>query len=134
MDTRYAGIIKMPHYTSPNRPHMSLSRRAAQFAPFAALTGYDGVIRETARQTEAAVTLDEEEIAVIDRCLRQLKEEIAQCPGVCVHFFRPDDRKSGGSFEIRHDKAVKIDEILQEMTLQSGEIIRFRHIVQLIRE
>ena len=113
---------------------MSLSRRAAQFAPFAALTGYDGVIRETARQTEAAVTLDEEEITVIDRCLRQLKEEIAQCPGVCVHFFRPDDRKSGGSFEIRHDKVVKIDETLQEMTLQSGENIQFRHIVQLMRQ
>lgn len=134
MDTRYARIINMPHHTSLNRPRMSLSRRAAQFAPFAALTGYDGVIRETARQTEAAVTLDEEEILAIDRCLRQLKEEIALQPGVCVRFFRPDERKSGGSFEIRHDKVVKIDEMLQEMTLQGGESIQFRHILQLIQE
>lgn len=134
MDTRYARIINMPHHTSPNRPRMSLSRRAAQFAPFAALTGYDGVIRETARQTEAAVTLDEEEILAIDRCLRRLKEEIALQPGVCVRFFRPDERKSGGSFEIRHDKVVKIDEMLQEMTLQGGESIQFRHILQLIQE
>lgn len=134
MDNKYAHIIDRPHPVSPNRPRMSLSRRAAQFAPFAALAGYDGVIRETARQTETAVTLDEEEIAAIDRCLRRLKEEIALKPGVCVRFFHPDDRKSGGSFETRHDRAVKIDEILQEMTLQSGEIIRFRYIVQLIRE
>lgn len=134
MDNKYANIIDRSHPVSPNRPRMSLCRRAAQFAPFAALTGYDGVIRETARQTETAVTLDEEEIAAIDRCLRRLKEEIALQPGVCVRFFRPDHRKSGGSFETRHDRAVKIDEILQEMTLQSGEIIRFRYIVQLIRE
>ena len=120
MDNKYANIIDRPHPVSPNRPRMSLSRRAAQFAPFAALAGYDGVIRETARQTEAAVTLDE--------------EEIAMQPGVCVRFFHPDHRKSGGSFETRHDRAVKIDEILQEMTLQSGEIICFRYIVQLIRE
>lgn len=134
MDTKYAHIMNLPRHTSPVRPQMPLSRRAAQFAPFAALTGYDGVIRETARQTEAAVSLDEEEVMAIDRCLRQLKAEISLRPEVCVRFFRPDARKSGGSLEIRHDRVVKIDEILQKMTLQSGENIQFQHIVRLIRE
>ena len=134
MDNKYARILNMPHHTSPTRPRMSLSRRAAQFTSFAALTGYDGVIREAARQTEAAVTLDEEEISAIDRCLRQIKEEISRRPGVCVRFFRPDARKTGGSFETRRDRVVKIDETLQKMTLQKGEIIRFDSIVQLILE
>ena len=134
MDRKYKNILTLPHHTSPTRPQMTLSRRAAQFAPFAALTGYDGVIRETARQTEAAVTLDEEEITAIDRCLQGIRGDIALRPWVYVRFFCPDARKSGGSFEIRHDKVVKIDETLQEMTLQSGENIQFRHIVQLMRQ
>lgn len=113
---------------------MSLSRRAAQFAPFAALTGFDGVIRETARQTEAEITLEEEEIGAIDRCLRQLKQDLPQRPVVRVRFFCPDGRKSGGAFETRRGIVVKIDEYLQNITLQNGENIPFRHIVQLLRE
>lgn len=134
MDNKYDRIVNMPHPVSSTRPRMSLSRRAAQFAPFAALTGYDEVIRETARQTQAPVFLDEGEIAAIDRCLRRLKEEISRHPAVFVRFFQPDSRKEGGSFETRRDSVVKIDETLQKMTLQSGENIQFQHILQLIIE
>ena len=134
MDKKYEQILRRPHPEPPNRPRMSLSRRAAQFAPFSALTGYDGVIREAARQTEAEIFLDEGEIVALDRCLRQLKAEIGQKPMILVRFFCPDSRKSGGSYQIRRDRVVKIDKTMQEITLQGGEIIQFRHIVSLIRE
>ena len=134
MDKKYNHMINRPRPVSPTRPRMSLSRRAAQFAPFAALTGFDGVIRETARQTEAETTLEEEEIGAIDRCLRQLKQDLPQRPVVRVRFFCPDGRKSGGAFETRRGIVVKIDEYLQNITLQNGENIPFRHIVQLLRE
>lgn len=134
MDKKYDRILNMPHPTSTARPRMSLSRRAAQFAPFAALTGFEAMIGETARQTEAAIFLDEGEIAAIDRCLRQLKVEIGRQPRVFVRVFCPDGKKSGGSFLSRRESVVKIDETLQEMTLKSGEIIQFQNIVQLIPE
>ena len=134
MDKKYAHILNMSHPVSVSRPRMSLSRRAAQFAPFAALTGYDQMIRETARQTEAALCLDEGEIVEIDRCLRQLQGKIREQPRVFVRFFRPDGRKEGGGYENCRDRLVKIDETLQEMTLKSGENIQFQHIVQLILE
>ena len=134
MDKKYERILNMPHHVSPTRPRMSLSRRAAQFAPFAALTGYEAVIEETARRTEAAIFLDEGEIAAIDRCLQGLKGDIALRPAVFVRFFRPDSRKEGGSYENCRDRVIKIDKNLQKLTLQSGKIIPFGHIVQLIRE
>lgn len=134
MDQKYAHILNMPHPVSPTRPRMSLSRRAAQFAPFAALTGFEAMIGETARRTEGAVCLDEGEIAAIDSCLRQLREEIDRQPAVFLRFFLPDPRKEGGSFQTCRDNVIKIDERLQIILLKNGEKVPFRHIVQLIRE
>ncbi len=134
MDKKYDHILNLPRPVSSTRPRMSLSRRAAQFAPFAALTGFEAMIGETARRTEGAICLDEGEIAAIDHCLRQLRDEIDLRPAVFLRFFRPDPRKEGGSFQMRRGRVVKIDENLQILTLQSGENIQFQHILQLIRE
>lgn len=134
MDKKYASILNLPRPVSSTRPRMSLSRRAAQFAPFAALTGFEAMIGETARRAEAAICLDEGEIAAIDHCLRQLRDEIDLRPAVFLRFFRPDPRKEGGSFQLRRGRVVKIDENLQILTLQSGENVQFQHILQLIRE
>lgn len=134
MDKKYEHILNLPRSVSATRPRMSSSRRAAQFAPFAALTGFEAMVEEVARVTEAALCLDEGEIGAIDRCLRQLKAQIADKPVIFVRFFNPDRRKAGGSYENRRDRVVKIDETLQEMTLQSGENIQFQHICQLWME
>ena len=131
MEEKYQKIVSLPHPSSPSRARMSLHRRAAQFAPFAALTDYDGIILETARQTEREIELDETAVAAIDACLRRIRAEIALQPKAVVQFFRPDGRKNGGSFEMRRDRVVKIDKISQTLTLQSGENVPFRHIVQL---
>ena len=134
MEKKYAHIVNLPHPVSSTHPRMSQSRRAAQFAPFAALTGFEAMVEETARTTDAAVFLEEGEIETIDRCLRRLKKGISEKPRIFVRFFRPDARKVGGRFESCRDRVVKIDETLQIMILQNGENIRFQDILQITEE
>ena len=134
MEKKYAHIVNLPHPVSSTRPRMSQSRRAAQFAPFAALTGFEAMVEETARTTEAAVYLEEGQIEAIDRCLRRLKKGISEKPMIFVRFFCPDARKAGGRFESRRDRVIKIDETLQIMILQNGENIRFQNILQITEE
>lgn len=132
MDKKYEAIINLPHHISPTRPRMSLSQRAAQFAPFAALTGYDAVLAETARQTEAEVLLEDSEVAQINRRLCWVKENLGKMPKVEIRMFCPDGRKSGGSYRTLSGKVVKIDEYSQKLRLESGEWVEFKRIVQLL--
>ncbi len=134
MNKKYENIINLPHYTSPTRPRMSSAQRAAQFAPFAALTGYDAVIRETARQTEREIYLDDSEIEGINRCLNRIKAEIHRQPVICATCFIPDEKKGGGSYRMLREKVVKIDENLQKILLKNGETVRFESIIQLFME
>ena len=128
---KYAQILNMPHHRSPTRARMSQFRRAAQFAPFAALTGFEAAIEETARQTEGEITLDEEEIACINACLTRLKAEIGGHPRILVTFFVPDGKKAGGSYRNIHERAVKIDENHQILVVESGENIPFKRITRI---
>ena len=128
---KYAQIVNLPHHCSHTRARMSLSRRAAQFAPFAALTGYEAVIEETARQTEGEILLDESEKARINACLSQLKAQIRQKPQVLVTFFVPDGKKTGGCYRNIHGRVVKIDENQQKMVMESGENIQFERIIRM---
>lgn len=132
MNQKYTHILHMPHPTSATRPRMSQSRRAAQFAPFAALTGFEAAVEETARTTEREIYLDESEKACINACLVQLQGKIAQRPAVFVTYFVPDERKSGGSYRNIHTRVVKIDENDQKMVTERGEIIQFSEIVRLV--
>jgi hypothetical protein len=91
MSGKYDDMLELPHHTSPRHPRMSAWDRAAQFAPFAALTGYEAIIAETARHTEDAVTLDENEIASIDRCLQT----------ICIHRFFQTSLKKRVVFDLR---------------------------------
>ncbi len=134
MNKKYENIINLPHPVSPNRPRLSQQQRAAQFAPFAALTGYDAAIRETARQTEGEICLDDSEIEQIDRSLRQIKAEIGREPLILVQYFLPDGKKSGGSYHTVREKVAKIDEISRIIRLKSGKNIPFEHIIQLFVE
>ena len=97
----YADILHLPHHQSANRPHMSLYDRAAQFSPFAALTGFDGVIAETGRMTERKIELSEYERALLDQQLIRIDEELRKenHPEITVVYFVPDPRKAGGAYE-----------------------------------
>jgi hypothetical protein len=128
---KYAHIVDLPHHQSPTRARMSLSQRAAQFAPFAALTGYEAVIRETARQTQGEITLDESEKEQMNACLNRLQAQIGHRPWVSVTFFVPDGKKTGGSYQSIHERVVKIDGNQQKMVMESGKIIQFEKIIRM---
>lgn len=94
---RYDDIINLPHHVSKTHPRMPCSERAAQFSPFAALTGYADAVAETARLTEEKPELSESRKAELDAVLQILLERIAERPEAVVTYFRPDGRKSGGA-------------------------------------
>ena len=94
---RYDDIINLPHHVSPTRQRMSIHDRAAQFAPFAALVGYDDAVAETARLTESRPALDEQEQKELDIRLRYLADHLKEQSVVRIQYFVPDERKSGGA-------------------------------------
>ena len=105
---KYDKIINLPHHVSSTRPHMSMIDRAAQFSPFAALTGYDAAVRETARLTEQKIELDEYEKAALDQRILLLQEHLKELPEVTITHFVPDERKDGGKY-VSITEAVKKD-------------------------
>jgi len=109
----YADIIHLPHHKATNRPHMSLYDRAAQFSPFAALTGFDGVIAETARLTDRKVELSESEKILLDQKLTLIDDVIQDKhhPEITVVYFVPDYLKEGGEYEEYTGQVRKIDPI-----------------------
>ena len=110
-DFPYADILHLPHHRAAGRAHMSRHDRAAQFAPFAALTGFDGVIAETGRQTECRAELSESETVLLDRKLARIIESLqqGQHPTVTVEYFEADVRKDGGAYRQCSGEVKKID-------------------------
>lgn len=102
----YDDIIVLPNPTSKTHPCMSLYDRAAQFSPFAALTGYDAAIKETARLTTDKLELSEDTIAKLNEQLNMINENIGAEPFVEITYFVPDDKKSGGAY-ISHSGVIK---------------------------
>lgn len=96
----YEDILRLPHHKAANRPHMSMHDRAAQFSPFAALTGFDGVIAETGRRTDQKVELSEYQMTLLDQKLTLIDDAIQDGyhPVVTVVYFVPDTKKDGGSY------------------------------------
>lgn len=115
---QYDDIINLPHHVSSTRPHMAVADRAAQFAPFAALTGHDAAIKETARLTDEKLQLDENTKAVIDEKLRYLLEQDEV--EVIFTYFVPDKNKSGGSYVSHAGVVKKVDTIEQIIMLTDG--------------
>ena len=109
----YADIIHLPHHKAPNRPHMSMYDRAAQFSPFAALTGFEGVIAETGRLTDRKVELSESEKVLLDQKLTLIDDVIQDKhhPEITVVYFVPDYLKEGGEYEEFSGKVRHIDTV-----------------------
>ena len=97
MNDLYDDIINLPHHVSERHPQMSMYNRAAQFAPFAALTGHNAAITEAARLTEAEQELSESDAEVLNRKLAYL-QSLDEKPTISVTYFVPDDKKEGGSY------------------------------------
>ena len=109
MTNQYDNIIRLTHPTSPRHPRMAAIDRAAQFSPFAALTGYEGAIRETARLTDTKAELDEDKLDALDLKLRFLADHLAECPEVSITYFKPDEKKEGGSYRTVTGMVKRID-------------------------
>ena len=118
----YEDIINLPHHQSSNRPHMSLYDRAAQFSPFAALTGFDGVIAETGRMTDQKVELSEYERTLLDQKLARIEDELRKGnhPEITVVYFVPDPRKAGGAYEEYIGRVRNIDVAEQCIVFLAG--------------
>lgn len=117
---RYEDMLHMPYPVSSKRPGMSQQDRAAQFAPFAALVGFDGQIAETGRLTDAPVYLTESAQEEVDRVLQQIRRRLAEHPRVEVEFFRPDPYKPGGAWIRWQGRVGKID-LYRGVLLLDGE-------------
>lgn len=120
MNNRYDEIMELPHHVSKTRPQMPMSDRAAQFAPFAALTGYDSAIKETGRLTDERVELDEEALTALDRKYQLLIEALDDAPEVTIIYFRPDERKAGGQYVSATGTVKKVDTFGRRILLQDG--------------
>ena len=105
----YEDIINLPHHQSEVHPHMSMRDRAAQFAPFAALTGYEEAVNETSRYTEERIELDENEKQLLNEKLEIANEMAGSGVSFTFTYFVPDTRKSGGAYVEHSGEVKKID-------------------------
>lgn len=116
----YSDILNHPHHRSLRHPHMSRRNRAAQFAPFAALTGYDAQVAEGARLTDERLELTEDEQALLDERMQLLNVLLPERPEVTVTYFVPDKRKDGGAYETFTGHVRRIDEFEGLMIFTEG--------------
>ncbi len=126
---RYDDIIGLPHFTSPTHPRMPLENRAAQFAPFAALVGYDAAVKETARLTDKRMELDEDEKLIISEKLQLIQDHIKERTEAVFTYFQPDEKKSGGAYAVLAGQVKKVDEYERVIVMVSGEVIPIDEVI-----
>ena len=128
---KYKDIINIPYEKSNNRKHMSVSDRAAQFAPFAALTGHDEAIKETARVTKKRISVDEDKKAELNYKLKIIKETIGENHKVEITYFVPDEKKTGGEYFTVAGIVKKINSLEKSLLLADGKVILMNDIVEI---
>ena len=116
----YDDIINLPHHQSSKRQHMSNHQRAAQFAPFAALTGYDAAIDETARLTDQKLELSDEQADHLNAQIQRIIENITEKPQVEITYFVPDNHKSGGEYVTVTGYVRRVDDHNREIVFVDG--------------
>lgn len=128
---RYDDIIGLPHPVSTIHPQMSREDRAAQFSPFAALTGYNDAISETQRLTESRRELDENKKAELDEKLSALAAKIDERPVVRITYFKEDEKKDGGAYITVEGIVKKLKEYEKILQLEDGTQIPIRDVIEL---
>ncbi len=129
---RYDDIINLPHPTSANHPRMSLYDRAAQFSPFAALTGHDAAIKETARLTEQNIELSEDTISRLNEKLQIVADHLET--EVTITYFVPDERKSGGAYVSYTGIVRRIDDYEHTLIMTDKTVIPIEQISEIESE
>lgn len=128
---KYEDMIELPHHVSRSHPQMPISGRAAQFSPFAALTGYEDVIREAGRLTEDRMELEEDIRRTLDEKLKVLQERAADDPEVTVTYFLQDERKDGGAYVTVTGSIKKVDGYERVLIMKDGAKIPLEEIVEM---
>ena len=126
--SKYDDIINMSHHISKKHPRMSLENRSAQFAPFAALTGYEDEVEETARLTDKKIELTDEVKSIINLKLKIIQEKIDIKPEVTITYFIPDNKKEGGNYKTVTSNVIKIDKYKQIIIVKDKTEIPIRFI------
>ena len=134
MAGKYDDIMGLPHHRSLRHAPMSVENRAAQFMPFAALTGYDAAISEAGRMTDGFQELEEDAKEILDAKLQILEEKAGEKPEVTIRFFVPDERKEGGSYQELSGKLRKVDRRGMQVFLEQEEGILVERIVDIQSE
>ncbi len=134
MIDEYEDIISMPYVKSDARAHMSAHDRAAQFAPFSALTGYSDIVDETGRLTSQRVCLDDYQIELINRELQYAMDLIDERPMATATYFVPHNKKSGGEYRTLKGRIENIDSYEKYISFSSGEAVPFDELVVLCVE
>lgn len=131
MTNSYEDIINLPHHVSETRPQMPIADRAAQFSPFAALTGYDAAIKEAERLTEERIELDEYIKDALNDKLQIIADRIKEHPEIAITYFQLDAKKSGGTYVTAIGTAKKIDEYERVVTMDDGTVIPIDEIISI---
>lgn len=127
----YEDIINLPHHVSERHPQMPMAERAAQFSPFAALTGFGAVIRETERQTDQMREMTENEREELDYKLGILCNFPGEKPCVAITYFVPDEKKEGGAYRTIRGQMRKIDSYKREIIMKDGSHIPIDCVLEL---
>jgi hypothetical protein len=131
MTKTYDDIIHLPHHVSTTRPHMSAIDRAAQFSPFAALTGYDAAIKETARLTDERIELDEYRKDILSDKLQIIADRIKEHLEIAITYFQPDEKKNGGTYVTAIGTVKKIDEYERIVVMMDSTTIPIDEIISI---
>lgn len=131
MSGKYDDIINMPHHVSRTRRQMSLHDRAAQFSPFAALTGHKEAIDETARFTECYIELDDGAKAELNSKLNIISEHIKENPSVLITYFQPDELKEGGEYVTISGQVRKTNNCDKKIIMCNGLQIPFDALLEI---
>lgn len=130
----YNDIINLPHHISTSHPQMSIADRAAQFAPFAALTGYDDEVKEKARITDEKIELSESDQELLNEKFEVLSNCISSMPSITVTYFIADKKKTGGKYVKMNNNVRKIDLYNRVLVMADGEIVPIDDIFDLSGE
>lgn len=131
MTKAYNQIIHLPRHVSTTRPHMTAIDRAAQFSPFAALTGHGAAIKETARLTDQRMELDEHMKNALSDRLQIIADRLKEHPEIAITYFQPDTKKNGGAYVTAISTVKKIDEYERFVIMTDGSVIPIDEIISI---
>lgn len=131
MTGKYDDMLRLPHHVSASRKPMAITARAAQFAPFAALSGYDAEVQEAGRLTDRPIEPDEYEKEAMNARLQLLARHLREKWVVSLVFFQPDERKAGGAYVTRTGTVKKLYETERLLTLTDGTVIPLDDLIAL---